>query len=109
MLKVLGMKEVEVDYCTVDDFLDDALTDEVVIEILNELHEEIEVPGIGIMPAGEVIFKMTDGDKINYRPKWDVVCEDIFAMEREYLEEELVMHGETVYYGYHVSLTKEED
>lgn len=102
---VEGVTEEPIEYSCVEDFLRDMLTDEDVIELLNEIYGEVEIPAIGMMPAGDVVFRMTRGDNYTYRPDWDEVYDSVLQNEIEYVEDELATTGEVIYNGYKLTDT----
>ena len=100
-----GIMEDPLEYSCVEDFLSDLLEDEDIIDFLNEAYEVIDIPCVGVKPAGDVIFQMLNGDRIGCRPEWDAIYDDVLQSEVEYVEDELAANGKIIYRDYELTDT----
>ena len=97
--------EDPIEYSCAEDFLSDLLEDEDIIYFLNQMYGDIDIPCVGVKPAGDVIFQMLNGDSVGSRPDWDALYDEILQMEVEYVEDELVMNGRMIYREYELTDT----
>lgn len=79
----------------IQDFQDEFIGDEYYINLLNEIYEEIDLPYVGKVPAGDALwsFYQQNGKELD----WDYLVEDLAAQEEEYILEELAQYGEMCY------------
>lgn len=97
--------EEPLEYSCVEDFLLDLFEDIDIIHFLNEIYGEIDIPCVGVKPAGDVIFKMLNGNHIGCRPEWDAIYNDVIQSEVEYIEDSLAAHGKIIYRDYSLTDT----
>lgn len=69
------------------------------------MYGDIDIPCVGVKPAGDVIFRMLHGDSVGSRPDWDALYDEILQMEVEYVEDELVMNGRMIFREYELTDT----
>lgn len=84
----------------IEDFQNEFIGDEYYINLLNEIYEEIDLPFVGKVPAGDVLwsfYKMNGKDL-----DWDYLVEDLAAQEEDYILDELVQYGEMYYDNYKI-------
>ena len=97
--------EDPIEYSCAEDFLSDLLEDEDIIYFLNQMYRDIDIPCVGVKPAGDVIFRMLHGDRAGYCPEWGSLCDEILQMEVEYVEDELAANGRMIYRDYELTDT----
>lgn len=85
---------------SIEDFQDEFIGDEYYVNLLNEIYEEIDLPFVGKVPAGDVLwsFYKQNGKDLD----WDCLVEDLAAQEEEYILEELAQYGEMYYDNYKI-------
>ena len=85
---------------SIEDFQDEFIGDEYYINLLNEIYEEIDLPYVGKVPAGDVLwsFYLKNGKGSD----WNYLTEDLAAQEEEYILEELAQYGEMYYDNYKI-------
>ena len=95
MIKVINtdFDDDETTYPSVYDFLEDALTDGMVEEYLNEVYGNVEIIGEKV-PAGEALRKVISDDR------WQLYFDDYLNIECDYIEDELSTYGEVDFYQY---------
>ena len=82
MYKIYENGEFIGEYEYLIDFVRDEICDEDVVEFINECYEEIELPVIGKVPAGKVIYKILSGGD-----RWDDVVEGYLQDEVDYIDD----------------------
>jgi len=100
MYKVTNLETGEKkEYSDLEDFLDDIKTDETIIEWLDEIYPSVEVPFIGEIPSGELIYKLTNWNKNDKSVDWNVLEESWMDMETEFIQSELSYGVDEMDYG----------
>lgn len=112
MYRVKNLRNDEVkEFNYIEDFLESIRTDEIVIEWMNQISPSIEIPYIGEMSVGELIYKLTNGYKGNadYQVDWDNVINDWLDIETDFLKSDLENPDEPIRYGdYEVTFVEDE-
>ena len=94
MIKVINTDiGTETTYSDVDSFLEDAITDGMVEEYINEIYGNVEIVGEKV-PAGEALRKVISDDR------WQLYFDDYLNLECEYIEDELATYGKVDFYQY---------
>lgn len=85
--------EVLFDY--IQDFQNEFIGDEYYINLLNEIYGEIDLPYVGKVPLGKLLWSYykENGEDL----EWDYLVDDLAAQEEEYILEELGQYGEMYY------------
>lgn len=97
-------KEVE-EFEDIEDFLRDKMSRDEIIEWMNQICGSIEIPYLGEMPAGEVLYKLTNGYANSV--DWLAIEDDWIESETMFIRDEL-KYGE-VNYGYYLIEEIEEE
>lgn len=90
-----GFSEI---YECVEDFLNDYVTDEMVIGWLNEYFPPVEIPILGNYDAGDLIYNACNG--IGAPVRWEDIVDDFIMNEVERIEDELAERGQTEYHTF---------
>lgn len=85
-------------YESVEEFLEDYVEDNVIINWLDEIYGEVEIPGLGFVGAGYAAYAIAQQSNNAY--DWDWIRSDFIQMETEYVEDTLATEGEMHYYDY---------
>ena len=86
----------QVEYEFIEDFIRDAVTDDMVKEWLSEIYPEVKIEGLLSVPAGRFIRRCGGSDL------WDDLTEDFIASEAEFIEDVLESDEECDWYDYHL-------
>ena len=84
----------------IQDFQNEFIGDEYYVNLLNEIYDEIDLPYVGKVPAGDALWsflKMNEKDL-----DWDYLVEDLAAQEEDYILDELAQYGEMCYDNYKI-------
>lgn len=84
----------------IQDFQNEFIGNEYYINLLNEIYDEIDIPYVGKVPVGDVLwsFYRQNGKDL----EWDYLTEDLATQEEEYILEELAQYGEMFYDKYKI-------
>ena len=97
-INVENSAEVLFDY--IQDFQNEFIGDEYYINLLNEIYEEIDIPYVGKVPAGDVLWSYYKENEKDL--EWDYLIDDLAAQEEEYILDELEQYGEMYYDNYKI-------
>ena len=82
MYKIYKDREFIGEYEYLIDFVRDEICDEDVIEYMNEIFDSIDIPMVGPVPAGKIIYKILSGGD-----RWDDVVEGYLQDEVDYIDD----------------------
>lgn len=83
-------------YDSIDEFLDEFVTDDIIMQWLNDIYGEMQIPGLGFIETGFAVYAITQQSNDDYN--WDLIRSDFIQMEIDYIEETLSAEGEMHYY-----------
>lgn len=84
----------------IEDFQEKFIGDEYYVNLLNEIYDEIDLPFVGKVPAGDVLWSFYKQNRKDL--EWDYLVEDLAAQEQEYILDELEQYGEMYYDNYKI-------
>lgn len=87
----------------VKEYIEDHMTDDDICEYLNDLYGAIDIPIIGKIEVGNLVYQLADE---NY---WGEIFDDIVTNEAENIEYELEHYGKAYWNGENLELDDEED
>ena len=93
---------------SVEDFLETIFNDEMVMDFLGDIYPKVEIPIIGEVNYGELIYRYTENGTCY---PWDELVKDMFDSELNYISEVLEDSGKIDYRGWEIEDTEfnEED
>jgi hypothetical protein len=98
LLNVENSAPVLFDY--IQDFQNEFIGDEYYINLLNEIYDEIDLPYVGKVPAGDALRAFYQQNEKEL--EWDCLVEDLAAQEEDYILDELEQYGEMYYDNYKI-------
>ena len=94
MYKVLDKRnEIEVEYNEIEDFLYDAIDDDMMEDYLNEMDREVEIFSFKF-GIGKILRNCLDEDR------WNSLINEHIEYEAEWIKDDLDACGETDYYDW---------
>lgn len=94
---IFGDATPDFEYLNIESFLEDFVDDSVIRDWLTEIYDTIEIPIVGKIPAGDLLYALRQQ---GYEVFWDDLIADYFMSETEYIEDELAFNGELEWNGY---------
>lgn len=93
LLNVENSAPVLFDY--IQDFQNEFIGDEYYVNLLNEIYDEVDLPFVGKVPAGDALWSFLTMNEKDL--DWDCLVEDLAAQEEDYILDELAQYGEMYY------------
>lgn len=87
----------------VRDYIEDNVSGDYICEYLNDLYGAIDIPIIGKVEVGNVIYQLADVNR------WGEIADDIIANEAENVEYELKHYGKVYWNGENLELDEDEE
>lgn len=84
----------------IQDFQNEFIGDEYYVNLLNEIYDEVDLPFVGKVPAGDALWAFYQQNEKEL--EWDYLVEDLAAQEEDYILDELAQYGEMYYDNYKI-------
>lgn len=85
---------------SIDVFQNEFIGDEYYINLINEIYDEVDLPYVGKVPAGEVLWAFLQ--KNDKEVVWEYLTEDFAMKEFKFILDELAQYGEMYYDNYKI-------
>lgn len=100
MILVKNEKTNEVrEYYSLEDFVEDKCTNEMVMEWITDYIGSIDFGGDQILPAGELLYAYLKIFPEQSRYYWNDYIDGFISIEAERIREELMDNEELIYFG----------
>lgn len=87
----------------VRDYIEDNTSDDDICEYLNDVYGAVDIPIIGKMEVGNVVYQLAD------ETYWGKIFDDIVTNEAENVEYELEHYGKSYWNGEDLELDEDEE